>query len=99
MLDEGRRARRGNEPLVAARDVHGTAPPWGDSFDVIGRPHRKVDGMAKATGAAVYADDITLPGMLHARTLRSPHPHARIVSIDTSRAEALEGVQDRKSVV
>ncbi len=92
MLDEGRRARRGNEPLVAARDVHGTAPPWGDSFDVIGRPHRKVDGMAKATGAAVYADDITLPGMLHARTLRSPHPHARIVSIDTSRAEALEGV-------
>merc|ERR1739841_464714 len=48
--------------------------------------------MAKATGEAVYADDIQLPGMLHAKTLRSPHAHARIVSIDTSRAMALPGV-------
>ena len=70
---------------------HGTEAPWED-FKVIGKPHRKVDGLAKATGEAVYADDIQLPGMLHAKTLRSPHPHARILSIDTSRAEALAGV-------
>ena len=77
---------------MAARDRHGTGAPWGDDFQVVGKPHRKVDGMAKATGAAVYTDDIQLPGMLHAKILRSPHPHANIVSIDTSKAEALEGV-------
>jgi len=51
-----------------------------------------VDGPDKATGTALYADDIVLPGMLHGKTLRSPHPHARIVAIDTSRAAALPGV-------
>lgn len=76
---------------MAARDNHGSEAPWSE-FRVVGKPHRKVDGMAKATGAAVYADDISLPGMLHAKTLRSPHAHALIRSIDTSRAEALPGV-------
>ena len=74
-----------------SRYVHGTDAPW-EEFQVVGKPHRKVDGLAKATGEAIYADDIQLPGMLHAKTLRSPHSHARILSIDTSRAEALEGV-------
>ncbi len=59
---------------------------------LIGRPMRKVEGLDKSTGRAVYTDDIVLPGMLHGKILRSPHPHARIVSIDTSEAEALEGV-------
>ncbi|MCC6214683.1 MAG: molybdopterin-dependent oxidoreductase [Polyangiaceae bacterium] len=77
---------------MAARDQHGTNPPWGDTFRVIGRPGRKVDGLAKATGAALYTDDLQLPGMLHARTLRSTVPHARIVRVDTSRARALPGV-------
>ncbi|MCA9001267.1 MAG: molybdopterin-dependent oxidoreductase, partial [Planctomycetes bacterium] len=77
---------------MAARDQHGTQAPWGDSFQVIGKPHPKVDGMAKATGSAVYADDIQLPGMLHAKLLRSPHAHANILSIDTSRALELPGV-------
>ena len=77
---------------MAARDIHGPDAPW-DDFKVVGKSHRKIDGMAKATGEAVYADDIQLPGMLHAKTLRSPHAHARIVSIDTSRAEALPGVR------
>ena len=62
-------------------------------FSVIGTRMRRIDGVAKATGGAVYTDDIALPGMLHAKILRSPHPHARIVSIDTSRAEALPGVR------
>jgi 4-hydroxybenzoyl-CoA reductase alpha subunit len=86
---------------MAARDLHGPGAPWGDEppgdranrdFRVIGKPLPKVDGLAKATGAAVYADDIVLPGMLHAKTLRSPHAHARILSIDASRALALPGV-------
>ncbi|QDU68551.1 xanthine dehydrogenase family protein molybdopterin-binding subunit [Engelhardtia mirabilis] len=82
---------------MASRDQHGIHPPFADAdgkrrFGVIGKPLRKVDGIAKATGQAVYADDIQLPGMLHAKTLRSPHAHARIVRIDTSRAEALPGV-------
>ncbi|MCC6409530.1 MAG: molybdopterin-dependent oxidoreductase [Planctomycetes bacterium] len=76
---------------MAARDRHGKDAPWGE-FAVVGKPLRKVDGLAKATGAAIYADDIALPGMLHAKTLRSPHAHARIVSIDASDALALPGV-------
>jgi 4-hydroxybenzoyl-CoA reductase subunit alpha len=61
-------------------------------FSVIGRRLLRTDGMDKATGRAVYTDDIALPGMLHGRILRSPHAHARILSIDTSGAEAMEGV-------
>jgi 4-hydroxybenzoyl-CoA reductase alpha subunit len=77
---------------VGARDNHGPGAPWGEGFGVVGRPLRKVDGLAKATGQAVYADDIQLPGMLHAKTLRSPHAHALIRSIDASEALALPGV-------
>ena len=76
---------------MAARDIHGKDAPWGDAFRVVGKPMRKIDSLDKATGSALYADDIVLPGMLHAKTLRSPHRHARIRSIDTSKAEALEG--------
>ncbi|HIF57606.1 MAG TPA: aldehyde oxidase [Gemmatimonadetes bacterium] len=59
---------------------------------LIGTPMRKIEGLDKSTGRAVYTDDIVLPGMLHGKILRSPHPHARIVSIDVSEAEKLEGV-------
>src|SRR3972149_3049434 len=61
-------------------------------YSVIGRPLIKVDAMAKVTGETKYADDLVLPRMLHAKMLRSPHPHARILSIDTSAAEGLPGV-------
>ena len=64
-----------------------------DSLRVIGRAHRKVDAVAKVTGATKFADDLTLPRMLYAKLLRSPHPHARIVRIDTSRAAVLAGVK------
>jgi 4-hydroxybenzoyl-CoA reductase alpha subunit len=53
----------------------------------------RVDAWAKATGAAQYTDDLSLPGMLHGVLKRSPVPHARIRSIDTSRARALPGVK------
>lgn len=59
---------------------------------VIGHRLKKVEGAAKATGRAIYADDLTLPRMLHAKILRSPHAHARIIHIDTHEAEALPGV-------
>jgi 4-hydroxybenzoyl-CoA reductase alpha subunit len=59
---------------------------------VIGHPRRRVDGRAKVTGQTRFADDIVLPRMLHGKLLRSPHPHARIVRIDTSKAEAWPGV-------
>ena len=55
-------------------------------------PVTALDGPDKVTGGARYTFDVTLPGMVHAKVLRSPHPHARIVAIDASRAEALPGV-------
>src|SRR6058998_3655114 len=62
-------------------------------FRVVGKAHRKVDATAKVTGVTRFADDLFLPRMLFAKLLRSPHPHARIRSIDTSRAAALPGVK------
>jgi 4-hydroxybenzoyl-CoA reductase alpha subunit len=59
---------------------------------LIGTRMRRVDGLAKATGRARFTDDIDLPGMLHGKILRSPHPHARIVSIDTTAAADMPGV-------
>ncbi len=61
-------------------------------FTVIGRPLPKVDAWAKVTGDTKYADDLVLPRMAYAKLLRSPHPHARIRGIDTTRAKALPGV-------
>ena len=59
---------------------------------IIGTAAARVDGVAKVTGQAEYASDITLPGMLCGKILRSPHPHARIVSIDAGAAERMAGV-------
>jgi 4-hydroxybenzoyl-CoA reductase subunit alpha len=60
---------------------------------LIGASLPMTDAPQKVTGAGIYADDIAVPGMLIGRVLRSPHAHARIRSIDTSKAEALEGVK------
>ena len=68
-----------------------TAQPE-QQYRVIGTRPVRHDGVDKVTGAARYGADISLPGMLHAKVLRSPHSHARIRSIDTSKAEALPGV-------
>lgn len=61
--------------------------------DIVGWPIPRDDARAKATGAALYTDDLKLPGMLHGRILRSPVPHARILHVDPSRAAALPGVK------
>jgi len=62
------------------------------TYSVIGTPRAKVDAAAKCTGEAIFADDLVLPRMLSCKMLRSPHPHARIVRIDTREARALDGV-------
>ena len=59
----------------------------------VGWPSPNREAAAKATGEAIFVDDMELPGMLHAALLLSPHAHARILSIDTSGAESLPGVR------
>ncbi len=61
-------------------------------MSAVGSDVPRVDGNAKVSGSAQYTADIELPGMLHAKALRSPHPHAKLVSVDVSKAAALPGV-------
>ena len=62
------------------------------NYSIIGTPRPMVDAYGKVTGRALYADDIMLSRMVYGRLLRSPHAHARILSIDTNKALALPGV-------
>src|SRR5262245_40887964 len=62
-------------------------------FSVIGRPIPRVEGPEKVTGRARYTADVPLPGALWGKNVRSPFPHARIVSIDVSQASAAPGVR------
>jgi 4-hydroxybenzoyl-CoA reductase subunit alpha len=64
-----------------------------DKLSYVGKSVSRKDGPAKVSGRAEYTVDISLPGMLCGKVLRSPHPHARIVNIDTSKAERLRGVK------
>jgi 4-hydroxybenzoyl-CoA reductase alpha subunit len=59
----------------------------------VGKSVPRKDGLEKATGRALYTVDMVLPGMLWGKILRSPYPHARVLNIDTSRAEKLPGVK------
>jgi 4-hydroxybenzoyl-CoA reductase alpha subunit len=77
---------------IKERSGVGSRRDTSHSYKYIGAPLPKVDAYAKVTGRALYADDIILPRMLYGRLLRSPHPHARIISIDTRSALALPGV-------
>jgi CO/xanthine dehydrogenase Mo-binding subunit/aerobic-type carbon monoxide dehydrogenase small subunit (CoxS/CutS family) len=86
------------DAVELARDVQNGSLPatalmeteTGDA--VIGKAVRRIDAPSKVSGRLRYAADMTVPGMLHVQVMRSPHAHARIVSIDTSAAEAMEGV-------
>lgn len=62
------------------------------THQVVGKGLPRVDGVEKATGKAVFTADVYPPGVLYGKILRSPHPHARIRGIDTSKAERLPGV-------
>ncbi len=61
-------------------------------YTIIGKSVTRLDALEKVTGQAKYCTDIKIPGMLHAKVLRSPHPSAKIIGIDTSKAEKLPGV-------
>ena len=63
------------------------------NYSVIGQKVHRVDGTEKVTGNSKYTFDIVLPNMLYGKILRSPHPHARILNIDTSKAEKMIGVK------
>ncbi|MCS7137865.1 MAG: xanthine dehydrogenase family protein molybdopterin-binding subunit [Candidatus Caldarchaeum sp.] len=74
--------------------VKGWVPPKLDRpFTVVGRRINRRDAVEKVCGKALYANDIHFPGTLYAKILRSPHPHARIKKVDTSRAESVPGVK------
>jgi 4-hydroxybenzoyl-CoA reductase subunit alpha len=64
-----------------------------EKFSYIGKDTKRIDAACKATGEALFAADLALPRMLVGKILRSPHAHARIVAIDTAKAEKLPGVK------
>jgi len=68
--------------------------PWDQAADLrlVGQPVSRVDGVARVTGQARFTSDLQLPRMLIGRILRSPHAHARVVKVDSGRAELLPGV-------
>jgi xanthine dehydrogenase YagR molybdenum-binding subunit len=66
--------------------------PRDAALSVVGKGYSRLEGREKVTGQAQYAYDVRLPRQLYARVLRSPHPHARITSIDITAAEQLPGV-------
>ena len=73
--------------MTADGSVNGSDNKW------IGKRTIRPDGEDKVTGRATFAADYTMAGMLHAKVLRSPHPHAVIKSINVARAMALPGVK------
>jgi 4-hydroxybenzoyl-CoA reductase subunit alpha len=77
---------------VTGWDVPPEVPDPGEHA-VVGRRVPRIDAQELASGTAVFTDDIRLPGMLFGKILTSPHAHARILKVDTSRAEALDGVK------
>src|SRR5438552_763785 len=66
---------------------------WPAAPTLVGRPFPRIEGAEKVGGGARYTSDVRLPGMLWTRTVRSPHPHARIARIDTRSAMAMPGVR------
>ena len=61
-------------------------------YSIVGQKVPRVHGLGVVTGLGQYTEHMTMPGTLYTRTLRSPHPHARVTSIDSSEAEKLPGV-------
>ena len=85
--------------IIDSLDQDAPAPQSADEYawpanpSLLGTRVRRQDGPEKVTGRARYTFDISRPGMLYARTVRSPHPHARVVSVDLSAASKMPGVK------
>jgi len=86
-VDMARDVQNGRLPASIFAEVEA------EQGDYIGKNVRSIDAPSKVTGRLKYAGDMTMPGMLHVQVLRSPHPHARIVSIDTTAAATMAGVE------
>src|SRR4030088_1636767 len=81
---------RGNQPPAPkAPDKY----LWPDKPVVMGTAVKRIDGPDKVAGRAKYSFDINRPGVINGKILRSPHPHARVVSVDLSAAEKAPGVK------
>ncbi len=104
MVASGQKPPPGTQVVARAAALHDTPkgerppdepPAWptNDHLKVVGKSQPRVDGRLKVTGRARYTADVQLPGMLFARRVVSPHPHARVTAIDTSAAERLPGVK------
>jgi len=77
----------------AAPAVTSKYAPWPEKTSVMNTHVKRLDGPDKVAGRAKYSYDINRPGMIYGKIVRSPYPHARIVSIDTSAAEKAPGVK------
>ena len=75
------------------RSAESLALPPSSALHTVNHSTPRIDAVQRVTGRATYTGDVQLPRLLYARVLRSPHPHARITRIDTSRALALAGVR------
>ena len=87
---------KGAQMIEVERQIPVDEPPVlpvNENLNIIGKRTPRLDGRLKVTGAARYTADVRLPGMLFARIVTSPHPHARVRSIDTSAAERHPGVR------
>ncbi|MEM0445150.1 MAG: xanthine dehydrogenase family protein molybdopterin-binding subunit [Nitrososphaerota archaeon] len=84
---------RWREEFVAEEEEQIAPWPADVQFKYVGGRVKTVDGAARVTGSATYTVDVSLKGMLYGKFLRSPYPHARIVHIDTSAAERMNGVR------
>lgn len=72
--------------------MSGTPPLVTPTAPQVGRHMNRLESVAKVTGTADYTHNVELPRMLHAKIVRSPHAHARILGIDTQNAAAMRGV-------
>ncbi|MGH6994152.1 MAG: molybdopterin-dependent oxidoreductase [Stellaceae bacterium] len=86
-VELARDVQNGHLPATALAEIEAV------EGDFIGKNVRRIDAPSKVAGRLKYAGDMTMPGMLHVQVLRSPHAHARILSIDTSAAEKMDGVE------
>lgn len=82
---------RSDEKKAPSSQAEAQANTYG--WNSVGKPRRRVDGRAKVTGQTQFADDVVLPRTVWCKLLRSPHPHAKILKIDATRALAAPGVK------
>ena len=93
-VDAEEQEKKGEKQTVLSVPQQNVPEVWEKDaeLDVVGQGKSRLEGPEKVTGRAQYTYDIRLPGQLYAGVLRSPHPHAKVLSVDTSKAEALPGV-------